>query len=91
MVDQGVNKLEGRSKLRMQSTIYAMTPIRGLSIDPSRPLEQQKISTSIQLPYSWLLILGDVARNAGVSKSKVINEAFKLFCEEHKIELPPLV
>lgn len=75
----------------MQSTIYAMTPTRGLSIDPSRPLEQQKISTSIQLPYSWLLILGDVARNAGVSKSKVINEAFKLFCEEHKIELPPLV
>ena len=64
-------------------------PIRGLAIDPSRRLDEQRIGTTVQMPYKWLEVLGDVARNAGVSKSRVMCEAWSDFCKKHKIDLPP--
>ena len=64
-------------------------PARGLSIDPSRPLSSQRIGTTIQMPIKWLEIWSTVARNAGLSKSRLVCQALEEFAEKHDIELPP--
>ena len=68
-----------------------MLPPRGLSIDPSRPLGPQRVGTTVQMPFKWLEIFSLVARNANMSKSKLICVALQEFAEKHDIELPPYV
>ena len=64
-------------------------PSRGLSIDPSRPLDLQKIGTTVQMPVKWLEVWNQVARAQGVSKSRLICRILEEFAKENDIELPP--
>ncbi|QNJ03735.1 hypothetical protein SynPROSU1_02139 [Synechococcus sp. PROS-U-1] len=62
---------------------------RGLSIDPTKPLTEQRIGTTIQMPWQWVQILGDVARNAGVSKSRLYCHIIEEWAKANDVELPP--
>jgi len=62
-------------------------PQRGISINPTVPLKEQRIGTTVQMPYKWVVILGDIARHSGVSKSRLMCEAWVDFCKKHKIDL----
>ena len=65
-----------------------MLPPRGLSIDPSQPLGPQRVGTTVQMPLAWLEIFTNVAKNANMSKSKLVCIALKEFAERHDIDLP---
>lgn len=64
-------------------------PFRGPSVDPNRPVGPQVIGTTVQMPQKWVEIWAAVARNAGVSKSRLVCQALEEFADKHDIELPP--
>lgn len=64
-------------------------PMRGPSIDPARPLDQQRITTSVVMPFKWIKIFKDMAHDQRISYSRLMCDILQDYAKRNKIELPP--
>lgn len=63
--------------------------MRGVSIDPAQPLENQRITTSVVMPFKWIKIFKDLAYEQRISYSRLMCDILIDYAERHEIELPP--
>lgn len=65
-------------------------PMRGTSIDPARPLEQQRITSSVVMPWKWIQVFKDLAHDRRISYSRLVCDILEDYAKRNKIDLPPV-
>ena len=64
-------------------------PMRGVSIDPAQPLENQRVTTSVVMPWKWIAVFKDLAHEQRISYSRLMFDILEDYAKRHKIDLPP--
>lgn len=64
-------------------------PQRGMTIDPMRPLDEQVISTSIQMPVAWLKVFQAKAKENNLSFAAYMRTVLREFAAANDVDLLP--